>query len=145
MRSSSDSTKATTEPLGASSLEDWPSFLENSQTEPTRPLFHAFLLVCITAYLRTPRGLAALSILLAALMVALVFASTLLISWATQPRVSALSSTAVSLSESDLGIWTARRLFCYRDQPCDAWSPYSEDDPSNLRYVIQPEVVLIRI
>ncbi len=142
MRFFNDSRPQIPAPLGSSSLEDWPSFLENSPGGTMRPLFRASLLERIAAYSRTPQGLAAGCILWLLFLLALVFASTQLISWVTQPRGSNASSMAASLSGSDLGIWTARRLYCYPLQPCDIWNPFSEEIPSSLRYEIQTEEVM---
>lgn len=127
--------------LGNSSLEDWPSFLENSPGETMRPLFHASLLERINAYLRTPRGLAVACIWWILFLLGLVFVCIRLISWEIRPKASSASSTAASLLGKDLGGWRARRLFCSVLLPCDALSPFSEEGPSNLRYEIQPEEV----
>ena len=131
--------------LGDSSLEDWASFLENSRGGTMRPLFRASLLERIGAYSRTPRGLAVVCICWIAFVLALVFASTLLTSWGMPRSGSAASSTAASLSEKSLDGWMVRRLYCSPHQPCDAWSPFSEDDPFNLRFEIQPEEVTYTI
>jgi len=71
--------KARKEPLGASSLEDWASFLENSPTMPMRPMFRASLKERIAAFFHTPRVSDALFILWIAFLLALVFAFTRLI------------------------------------------------------------------
>ena len=60
--------------LAVSSLEDWPSFLENSPGETTHRTCPASRLERIAAYSRTPRGLAVASILWGLFLVALVFA-----------------------------------------------------------------------
>lgn len=126
-------------PLGSSSLEDWPSSLENSPGETTPPLSHVSRLEFIVLSLRTAPGLVVLSILWVLFLLGLVFASILLIRWETPPKASVASSTAASLLGKDLGGWKARRLYCLVSQPCDASSLFSEDDPSNLRYEIQLE------
>lgn len=144
MRSSKGSMKGTREPSGASWLAPFSSTQENSQTEATGPLSRVSRLELFILTLRTLPGLIVLSILWILFLVALVFGSMLLTLWAMQPRGSAASSTAVLLWASDLGIWTARRLYCLADRPCDASSPFSEDSPSNLRYVIHPKVELVK-
>jgi hypothetical protein len=110
-----------------------------------RPLFRASLLERIAAYLRTARGLAVASILWALFLIALVFVFIRLPGWETRPRASAPNSTAASQSANDSGGWTARRLYCSPSQPCDAWSPFSEDVPFSLRFETQPEEVTYTI
>jgi hypothetical protein len=139
MRFSPDSIKATKGRLGDSSLEDWPSFLENSRGEITPHQSPASLPARIAAFSRTPRGLAVICICWVLFLLALVFAFTPRTSWVTQRWVTEASSTAVSASGNDLGGWMARRLYCFPHQPCDAWSPFSEDAPSSLRYEMQQE------
>ena len=128
--------------LAGSSLEDWASFLESCPGGTMRHLFRASLLERIALSLRTPRGLAALCICWLLLILALVFGFTLLISWPMPPSDFVRNSTAASPSESDSGGWAARRLYCSPHRPCDAWSPFSEDAPFNLRLEIQHEVPL---
>ena len=142
MRSSKGSTNRIRGRLGNSSLEDWPSFLENSPIEVTRTSLVVCLLERIVACSRTPRGLAVLCICWVLFLLALVFVFTPRTSWVTQRWVTEASSTAVSLSENDLGLWMARRLYCSPHQPCDAWSPFSEDARSNLRLEMEVEVRL---
>ena len=77
MRLSRGSKQATKEPLGASSLEDWPSYLENSPGETMRPLYRASLKERISAYGRTQLALDAGFILLLALIAGVVFVSML--------------------------------------------------------------------
>ena len=64
------------ERLGTSSLEDWPSYLENSLGETMRPMFRASLRERISAYLRSRLLLDAGFILLVAFLAAMVFVST---------------------------------------------------------------------
>lgn len=137
MQSSRDPKAAIKGRLGGSSLEDWPSFLENSPGEETLPPSPASLPARIAAYLRTPRGLGVLCILWLLFLLALVFVFMPLTSWVMQRSGSSASSTAVSLSVSGLDGWTARRLFCSHNQPCDALSHFSAVDPFNSKYETQ--------
>jgi hypothetical protein len=142
MRSLPDSIKATKGRLGDSSLEDWPSFLENSRGEKTPLLSHVSRWEIIALCLHEAPGLAVLCICWIAFLAALGFGFIQLISWETPPKDSAHSSTAAYRLVSDLGIWTARRLWCFPHQPCDAWSPFSEDARSSLKYEQEVEVRL---
>ena len=65
--------------LGASSLEDWASYLENCPGETTLPPFRASLRGRIAAFLRHRLVSGAIFILWIAFLLALVFASTRLI------------------------------------------------------------------
>ncbi len=77
MRRSRGSTPRTKESLGASSLEDWSSYLENSPGETMRPLYRASLKERISAYGRHRLALDAGFILLLALIAGVVFVSML--------------------------------------------------------------------
>jgi hypothetical protein len=145
MLSFSASKRATKAHSADCSLEDWPSFLENCPGGTMRPLFRASLLERIAASSRTPRGLAALCICWLLLILALVFVFTLLTTWETRARDFVVSSTAVSQSENDSDGWMARRLYCSPRQPCDAWSPFSEDVPFSLKFEMHHEAELVTI
>lgn len=135
--------KAATKELSAASLRAaYLSTLESYRTEETRPTSRASLLARIAASSRTPSGLAVICICWVLFLLVLVFACTPRTSWVTQRWVTEANSTAASLSEKSLDGWTARRLYCYPLQPCDAWSPYSEDERSNLRFETRDEVRL---
>ena len=107
-----------------------------------RPLFRASLPERIAAYSRTARGLAVICIWWVLFLLALVFVFTPRTSWETPRRAYAASSTGALPSENDSDGWAARRLCCSPSQPCDAWSPFSEDIPSSLRFEMQPEEVM---
>ena len=139
MQSFSAPSGAIKEPLGGSSLEDWPSFLESSPGETTPLLSRVSRLELIALFLRTAPGLAVLSILWVLFLLGLVFGFIQLISWEMPAKVSSANSTAASLSAENLDGWMARKLYCNRQQPCDILSLFSEDGPSNLKYEIQPE------
>jgi hypothetical protein len=141
MLSFSASNRATKAHSADCSLEDWPSFLENCPGGTMRPLFRASLPERISAFSRTPLGLAVVCICWVLFLLALVFAFTLLTTAETPRRAYAANSMGASPSEKSLDGWMARRLYCYPPQPCDAWSPFSEDAPFNLRFETQPEEV----
>lgn len=108
----SDWNRVTKEPLANSSLEDWSSYLENFPGEPTPPLSRVSRLELIILSLHTLPGLIVISILWVVLVLGLVFASILLISWEMPARASTVSSMAVLPLESDWDTWIARRPFC---------------------------------
>lgn len=141
MQSFNDSSPQIKAPLGDSSLEDWASFLENYPGGTMRPLFRASPLERISAYLRTPRGLAALSIWWVLFLLGLVFVFTPRMSWGIYQKASTASSMVVLPSERSSAGWTTRRLYCSHSQPCDVWNPFSVESPFNLRFEIQPEEV----
>ena len=146
MRFFSDSSKATKGRLGDSSLEDWASFLENSPTEQTSPHSGESKQALIGLGSLHRRALAVVFICWIAFVAAMVFGFILLTSLATPAKASDRSSTVASPWASGLDGWMGRRLWCFPRQPCDAWSPFSEDGPSNLRYVtLFPEVELVKI
>jgi hypothetical protein len=125
------------ERLGASSLDDWASFLENYQTGKTPPQSRASRLELITLFFRSPRGLDVLCICWLLLILALVFAFTLLTSWEMPVEGSAANSTAVSRWENGWDGWTNRKLYCSLSPQCDDSSPTFLGGRSSLKYEIQ--------
>lgn len=124
------SRKATKEPLGSSSLEDWSSFLESSHGEETSPQCPESLLGRIVACSRTPRGLAVSCILWVLLVLVLVFASILLISWEIPARAGEATSTGASRSPNASDGWMGRRLSCSVLQLSDEWNSTLEEGRS---------------
>lgn len=126
--------------LGTSSLEDWSSFLENSPAEETKPATAVSSPEVIGLTSLPLRGLLVACICYGLFLLGVASACILLISWATVGAAFGASSTAVSHSESDLGIWMGRKPFCYQLPQCVEWNNYSLEGRSSLRFETQQEV-----
>lgn len=99
----------------------------------------------MSAYSRTPQGLAVICISWVLFLVALVCVCILLTSWETRYGAFGASSTAALPVEKSLDGWAARKLYCYQPQPCEDWRPTSEVGRSSLRLEVQPETEEIKI
>src|SRR4051812_18985290 len=116
--------------LGSSSLEDWPSFLENCPLGETHPISALSRLDFILLSIHLAPGLVVLSICWLLLVLALVSGSILLILWGMPAWGSTASSTAALHWASDWDGWTARRQFCSPYLLCDGLSRTLPEDPS---------------
>ena len=94
----------------------------------------------ISAYSRTPRGLAVLCIYWIVFLVAVVCVSILLTLWETHYADIELNLTVASHAEKSLDGWTARKLYCYPPQLCGESSNIFLEGRSSLRYeTLRPE------
>jgi hypothetical protein len=142
MQSFSDTNGRIKEPLGGSSLEDWPSFLENFRGETTPLLAHVSRLGLIALSLRILPGLAVISTLWVLFLIALVSAFILLTSWVTQAGGSSASSTAVSHSVKNSAISTGRKPCLCLSPQCDDLKNTFEEGRSSLKFEIHSEEVI---
>lgn len=142
MPPSPESTQQLKAPLGTSSLENWPSFLENSPGGTTPPTSPASRLERIVLWLRSPRGLVVACICWLLLVLAAVFGFTLLTSWEPLIKVSAASSTAASLWEKGSDGWMVRKRSFYLPPPLDDSTNTLWTGRLSLKYEMEQEVRL---
>lgn len=113
--------------MAAFALVLWWSIVANFLGLTIARMLAASLREHIVVSLRTPRGLAALCICWLLFLLAAVFASTLLISWARGQNGESSSMDAWP-SARDLVGWTDRRHYCLALQLSAEFKNFSEDD-----------------
>ena len=143
MRFFSASSGGTKGPSADSQPPSSPSIQESSPGEETPPTSLASLLDLekilfnMSAYSRTPRGLAAVCIFWVVFLVVVVCVSILLTSWETRYGGIEASSMAASHAEKRLDGWTNRRLYCYPPQLCGESSNIFMEGRSSLKFEAQ--------
>ena len=134
MRFFSDLIKGIREPSAEWLLLNWLCTRVSFLIGAMRRISLASCLGSLSAYSRTPQGLAVLCIYWIVFLVAVVCVSILLTLWETHYADIELNLTVASHAEKSLDGWTARRLYCYPPQLCGESSNIFLEGRSSLKF-----------